>query len=363
MRYMNEYQNKEIIDGLVKKIKEIRLARRIKIMEVCGTHTMSIFKHGIKSLLSEKIELISGPGCPVCVTPELYINQAIYLARRKNVIIATFADLLRVPGKYGSLQEERSQGRNITPLEAVNIASKNPHLDVIFLAVGFETTVPTIGLSIKKANTLGLNNFYLLQSLKIMPPVLKQLMGDEEVEIDGFILPGHVSTIIGSEAFDFLSRDYNIPGVVAGFEPVDIIMAIYRLNKLLRNKKARVENVYGRVVKNKGNKKALVLIDKIFRPEDCYWRGLGIIANSGLRLRDEYIKFDAGVKFKLKRTISYDKNNQCICGDILKGKEEPTDCKLFSIKCTPARPVGPCMVSREGACAAYYHYQEKAGVR
>lgn len=367
VKYIDEYHDKQIISRIVKMINKIELPKRIKIMEVCGTHTMSIRKHGIKSLLPDQIELISGPGCPVCVTPESYINHAISLAKKKNVIITTFADLMRVPGKFGSLQEEKSRGGDIrivySPLEAVEIARKTPEKEVIFLAVGFETTIPTIALSVKKANSLGLNNFYLLQSLKTMPPVLKQLLSDKEVEIDGFILPGHVSTVIGSNAFAFLSKDYNIPGIVAGFEPADIIMAIYRLSKILIKNNAVVENLYNRLVKEHGNRSALAVIDEIFGPEDSYWRGLGIVKNSGLRLKNEYLKFavETKIKFNYKQD-HYENNNQCICGDILKGKKKPTDCKLFSRSCTPSRPLGPCMVSQEGTCAAYYNYRGKRGV-
>lgn len=360
MKYSEEYQDRQIINGLVKKIKEIKLPGKVNIMEVCGTHTMSIFENGIKSLLPGKIQLVSGPGCPVCVTPQSYINKAISLAGKENVIITTFADLLQIPGKSGSLQKEMTHGGDIrtvySPLEAVDIASKNPDLEVIFLAIGFETTIPTIALSVNKANKLDLNNYYLLQSLKMMPPVLKHLLRDEKVKIDGFILPGHVSSVIGSKAFDFLSKEYNIPGVVTGFEAGDIIMGLYRLCTMLKNNKVVVENLYSRLVNYHGNEKALAVIDEVFRTVDSCWRGLGMIMDSGLELKEEYIKFSAEKRFQFEQKHNESKE-ECICGEILKGEKEPTDCRLFSSACTPLKPVGPCMVSREGTCAAYYRYR------
>ena len=323
MKYLNEYQDKEIIAGLVKKINNLKLIKRVKIMEVCGTHTMSIYKNGIKSLIPDKIELISGPGCPVCVTPETYINQAISLADRENIIITSFADLLRVPGKNSSLQKEKARGLNIqtvnSPLEAVDIAVKNPQKEVVFLAVGFETTIPAIALSIKKAKSDEIGNFYLLQSLKLMPPVLKELIFDREVEIDGFILPGHVSTVIGSDPFLFLSK-YNKPGVIAGFEPVDIVKAIYHLCKMITVVQTGVKNLYKRFVKNKGNKQALEVIENIFRPTSSYWRGIGSVEESGLKLKDEYLRFSAEKEFKINK-IQPVKDKNCICGEILKGKK------------------------------------------
>ncbi|ACL69150.1 hydrogenase formation protein HypD [Halothermothrix orenii] len=365
MKCVDELSDRKIISGIVSKIKAIKLSGKVKIMEVCGTHTMSIFKNGIKSLLPDSIELISGPGCPVCVTPDIYIDKALALAKKENVIITTFADLLRVPGSSGTLQEMRVNRKNITtvysPLEAVKIAYNNPGQEVIFLAIGFETTIPAIALSIIKANQLGLNNFSILQSLKIMPPVLQELVLDKDLDVDGFILPGHVSTISGLQPFEFLARDYHVPGVVAGFEPGDIILSIYTLCKMLKDNDIRVKNLYPRLVRLEGNKKAQELIKEIFTPVDSYWRGLGTITGSGLKLRKVYHRYSAEKKFQFGDT-QYRPGKGCICGEILKGKQKPTDCRLFGIKCTPMKPEGPCMVSREGTCAAYYRYRGKVNL-
>ncbi|MGM0410878.1 MAG: hydrogenase formation protein HypD [Bacillota bacterium] len=364
MNYIDEYQDEKLAAGLLKKINEIKFPKKIKIMEVCGSHTMAIYKYGIKSLISDKIELISGPGCPVCVTAETYINKAISLARKEEVILTTFGDLLRVPANNSSLIKEMSKGSNVrivySPLEAVDIARNNPDKEVIFLAIGFETTIPSIALSVKKAEKLKLTNFSLLQSLKIMPPVLKQLLIFNKAEIDGFILPGHVSSIIGSNLFSFLADDYDKPSVVAGFEPLDIIISIYYLTKMMRDKSNELLNSYGRLVKSEGNKKARNLINEMFTSIKSYWRGMGVIENSGLELKDEYAEFSAEHKFEIKNE-SYQKDENCICGEIIVGKKQPVDCKLFSKVCTPVNPVGPCMVSSEGSCSAHYLYNRKDG--
>jgi len=238
----------------------------------------------------------------------------------------------------------------------VDIAVKNPQKEVVFLAVGFETTIPAIALSVKRAKNDGISNFYLLQSLKLMPPVIKQLIFDREVKIDGFILPGHVSTVIGSDAFLFLNN-HNKPGIIAGFEPVDIVKAIYHLCKMITVEQTGVKNLYKRLVKNPGNKQALEIMNNLFRPISSHWRGIGCVEESGLKLKDKYLSFSAENKFKIKK-IQPVKDKNCICGEILKGKKEPTDCNLFSDKCTPFKPVGPCMVSQEGACAAHFNYRE-----
>ncbi len=362
MKYSDEYQDKKLAYGLLEKIYEINFSKKIKLMEVCGTHTMSIYKYGIKNLIPDTIELISGPGCPVCVTPEFYINKAVSLAKNKNIIITTFGDLLRVPANNSSLLQEMTEGKNIkivySPLEAVDIAVDNPDKEVIFLAIGFETTIPTIALSVKKAEKLKIENFSILQSLKIMPPILKQLLYNGDINIDGFILPGHVSTILGFKAFSFLSRNHNIPGVVAGFEPLDIIISIYHLSNMLKNNKADILNLYKRLVKPQGNQKALEIINDMFLPVESCWRGIGMIEESGLKLKDKYIKFSAENKFHIEQQ-DYKKNEECLCGEIIIGKREPFDCKLFSKGCTPLKPMGPCMVSREGTCSVYYHYRDK----
>jgi len=361
LKYLDEYNNQQLISGFTEKIKGLGFTQKVRLMEVCGTHTMAICRNGIKNLLPEEVELISGPGCPVCVTPAEYIDQAISLAGNDGVIISTFADLLRVPGNDSSLQKELARGADIrmvcSPLEAVQIACENPKRQVVFLAVGFETTIPVIALSIKKAAELEINNFSLLQSLKLIPPVLEELARDRALGIDGFLLPGHVSTVIGSEAFEFLSKEYNIPGVVAGFEGGDILMALYRLCYLFKNRNKRIENLYSRLVNYRGNTKALALINEIFIPVDSYWRGIGTIRDSGLILRAQYREFSAEERFQLTPLCS-ERDTGCICGEILKGRKKPVDCKLFSRVCTSSNPVGPCMVSQEGTCAAYFYYYQ-----
>lgn len=331
----------------------------LRLMEVCGTHTIAIFRSGIRSLLPGAIELISGPGCPVCVTPQGEIDQAIALSRREDVILATFGDLMRVPGSGSSLQQERATGRAIrvvfSPLDAVIMAEENPDKAVCFFAVGFETTSPAIAASVQEAKKRGLSNFYLLSSQRLIPPAIRGLLSDKRATIDGFILPGHVSVIIGKAPYLFISGEFGIPGVITGFEPLDILEGIYMLLRQKKEGRTAIEIQYSRAVREEGNQRALAIMEEVFIPADARWRGLGIIPESGLMLREEFSKADAAKTFALPYADTGDPPG-CLCGEVLQGLRRPPDCSLFGTRCTPEDPVGACMVSTEGSCAAYYKY-------
>ena len=358
MKVLNEIKNPEITKNILKKLNEDKI-EPITIMEVCGSHTMSIMKSGLKGLLPSNIKLISGPGCPVCVTPQGYIDTAIELSKEENIIITTFGDLIRVPGTHSTLQKEKALGQDIrvvySPLDSLKIAEENKDKEVIFLAVGFETTVPTIALAINNAKKKGIENFSILNSLKTMPSAMKTLILDSELKVDGFLCPGHVATIIGSAEFDKIAKKYNIPLVVAGFESTDIVASIYKIIEARDEKESTAFNMYSRIVKKEGNIKALDMIYEVFKPCESTWRGLGTIEAAGLKLCEEYRQFDILKKLN-KEMIKVEPKKGCICGDILKGIREPKDCKLFGKTCNPISPVGACMVSEEGTCSAYYKY-------
>jgi hydrogenase expression/formation protein HypD len=358
MKYIDEFRDAKLVRETVKKINNVVVGRPLTFMEVCGGHTMAIRKNGIPALLPEKIKLISGPGCPVCVTGKGFIDSVISYSKHKNIIIATYGDLLRVPGSFSSLAEEKAKGADIriiySPIESIAIAKNNPDKRVIFPGIGFETTAPATAVTIIKANELEITNLLVLSAHKVMPPAMEALI-DEGVNIDGYIAPGHVSTITGTGIYDFIPQKYNIPVVVSGFEPLDLLQSILLLLLQIENSKAKVEIQYRRAVKPEGNKKAQRLLDKVFKPGDASWRGIGIIPDSGLVLKDEYSRFDAA------RMIPIDlppekESVGCICGEILKGLGDPSLCKLFRKGCTPESPVGACMVSMEGACNIYYRY-------
>jgi hydrogenase expression/formation protein HypD len=329
------------------------------LMEVCGTHTVSIFRSGIRSVLPETISLLSGPGCPVCVTDQQEIDAFIELARLDNVIVATFGDLMRVPGSYSSLQRERAEGHDIrvvySTFDALEVAQKKPHKKVVFLGVGFETTAPTIAAAIQQADQMKIENFSVISAHKLVPPALETLMSLEDVQLDGFILPGHVSVIIGLNAYRPFFDRYQIPCVVAGFEPADILQAVSMLVEMIETSNPGLENAYPRAVTEQGNTKAQKILQDIFEPADACWRGIGMIPQSGLKIRDEYAVHDAEKQFDI-RVPEPKIPPGCACGDILTGKKQPPECKLYKKVCTPSDPVGPCMVSTEGTCAAYYRY-------
>ena len=380
MKYIDEFRNGAVAVELSNKIAGIiKSLGEITIMEVCGSHTMNIYRYGLKKLLPPNVRLLSGPGCPVCVTPVSYIDTAIAMSRNSahnsnnghNVLITTFGDMMRVPGSSSSLEKEKAKGASVTvvysTLDALHLAEKHPEKKVVFLAVGFETTAPTIAASVIEAERRGLKNYFVLTAHKVMPPVMKALLKDKELNLDGFLCPAHVSTIIGSKPYEFIARDFHIPCVIAGFEPLDILQGLFMLVEQIVKKESRVEIQYSRVAKPEGNPTALTLLDKVFEPCDTEWRGLGLIPQSGLKLRSRYERFDtltvfriSDFGFQIDSEIQNPKStfNGCICGDILRGVKFPTDCKLFKKICNPENPVGACMVSSEGTCAAYYKYGE-----
>ena len=383
----------------IKRLAE-RIGHPVRLMEVCGTHTMTAFRSGLRSLLPPNVELLSGPGCPVCVTPDDFVDRAIAIARRPDVIIATFGDLLRVPGTESSLERERARGADIrvvySALDALALAQKQPDRKIVFLGVGFETTAPTVAWVIRKAARLrqgfggqahlrqgfplrdaaaagqvggqarlrqgsggqarGMANFMVLTAHRTMPPAMAALLQGGEVAIDGFLCPGHVSAIIGTRPYEFISRDYSLPCVVAGFEADDMLAAIAMLLKQVAEKRAQVEIQYTRGVSADGNLEALKIMAEVFEPCDAEWRGLGTIPASGLDIREAYRAHDAQAVFTPQPCPKPVHRPACLCGDVLRGAKLPTDCTLFRTACTPETPVGACMVSSEGTCAAYYRY-------
>ncbi len=352
---------RDLIDSIEKLAPAARerCGGQVNLMEVCGTHTVTIARNGFRSILPEGVDLISGPGCPVCVTANRDIDAAIALSRIDNLIVTTFGDMMRVPGSSTSLSERKAEGADVrivySPLDALKIAQDNPGSEVVFLGVGFETTTPLIAATIKRAESLGLGNFSVFAAHKTVPHTLEALVNDDEVALSALILPGHVSTIIGLEPYRFLAEDYHIPGVVTGFEPVDVLDGIALLMRQLAEGEATIENAYPRGVATEGNPTAIASIEEVFEPCDAVWRGLGMIPDSGLRIRERYAAFDANEKFSpdVEETVE---PKGCRCGDVLRGVLHPDECPLFNTACNPEHPVGPCMVSSEGSCAAYYKY-------
>lgn len=333
--------------------------KNISLMEVCGTHTMAIARAGLRSCFPEGVRMLSGPGCPVCVTPTSDIDRAIALGKEKNVIVTTFGDMLRVPGSASSLEKERSAGADIrvlySPVDALDVAAANPSKEVVFLGVGFETTAPTIAATVAIAKKRKLGNFSVLAMFKTIPNALRSILAIKERRIDGFLLPGHVSTIIGADAYGFIASEYRLPGVVAGFEPDDILAAVDMLVENTRSGKPKIEIQYSRSVTQEGNGTALKLLGEVFREADSSWRAIGVIPKSGLVFSPGYSGFDALERFDLPLVEAGDPKG-CRCGEILLGLAGPRQCGFFGKRCTPAGPVGPCMVSSEGACAAEYKY-------
>jgi len=360
MEWLNTYRDGEIAGKLVELLKKQEGLRPVRFMEVCGTHTVSICRHGIRELLPPAITLTSGPGCPVCVTATADIDSFIKAAELDGAIITTFGDLLRVPGSRSSLQDARAEGADIrtvySSLDALQIARQNPERQVIFLGVGFETTTPTVAAAIITAAQEGLRNFSVISSHKVMPPALDALLSDPEIQIDGLLCPGHVSIMIGADAYEPFVARYRIPSVIAGFEPVDILKAVVMLAAQIRDEKPRVEIAYDRAVTREGNQQAMAVMYKVFEPADALWRGLTTIPGSGLEIRPEYDDFNARKRFDIEVIEAKDPAG-CACGDVLKSIKTPADCKLFGTACVPEHPIGPCMVSGEGACGAYYRYQ------
>ena len=360
MKYLDEYRDPELAKSLIQGLQRMDLGgRTVRMMEICGTHTVAIFRSGLRDLLPSGIRLISGPGCPVCVTANEDIDRAIWLAQQPGVIITSFGDLLRVPGSSTSLHVERSRGADVrivyATLDALQIARENPGREVVFIGIGFETTVPTIAGAVRQAAAEGIGNFSVFSAHKLLPPAMRALLAAEDINLDGFLCPGHVSIIIGAGAYREVAEKHRIPCVVTGFEPLDILQGITLLAGLIVQGRAEVLNPYSRVVTWEGNTAAQRLIGEIFESADSTWRGLGLIADSGLAFRQKWRAFDAAHKFSMP-AIHVKEHPGCRCGEVLRGVLTPPECGLFRKACSPRDPKGPCMVSSEGTCGAYYRY-------
>ena len=362
MKFATEFRNSDMAKGLIARIARTS-TRPARFMEFCGGHTVAIFRYGIRQVLPKTIEMVSGPGCPVCVTATPDIDKALALAEMPGVIITTFGDMLKVPGSRSSLQKARAGGADVrmvyTTLDALKIAEENPEKSVVFLGIGFETTAPTVAASVVQAEEQNTRNYYVLSQHKICPPVIRAILNAGEIKLDGLICPGHVSAITGSNAWEFIARDYHIPCVVSGFEPLDILQCVAMLTDQVERSEARVEIAYRRGVIPDGNRHALALMERVFETCPANWRGIGTVPASGLKLRTEYSQHDAEVKFEIKVEPAVEPKG-CLCGEVLRGVKTPLDCRLFRKVCTPESPVGPCMVSSEGSCSAYFLYGEEA---
>ncbi len=360
MKYISEFRRSELAEGLISLIKR-RSKTPARFMEFCGGHTVTIFRYGIRQVLPKTIEMVSGPGCPICVTANADLDKAIALSQVPGVVITTFGDMLKVPGSRSSLQQVKADGAEVqtvySTMDALKIAEDNQDKSIVFLGIGFETTAPTIAASILQAEEKGIGNYYVLSLHKLCPPVIRALLDSGEVKLDGLICPGHVSAIIGSHPWEFIARDYGIPCVVSGFEPLDILQTVDMLVDQVENGESKVEIAYRRGVRPEGNQQALRLMEEVFEPSDARWRGMGEVPESGLKLRKKYQRFDAELAFDIEAGPTSEPAG-CICGDILRGVKMPADCRLFGKACTPENPVGPCMVSSEGSCSAYYLYGE-----
>ncbi len=358
MKFLTEFRRSELAAGLLTKIRSAS-RKPVRLMEFCGGHTVTIFRYGLRRVLPKTITMLSGPGCPVCVTATADLDKAIALAKIPDLIIATFGDMVRVPGSSADLQTARADGADLrivySTLDALALAEQNPRKKVVFLGIGFETTAPAAAASILQAEEQGLDNYYLLSLHKLCPPVIRALFASGKVDLDGLICPGHVSTVIGSQAWEFIARDYGIPCVVSGFEPLDILHCVDMLVSQVEKGESRVEIAYRRGVQYAGNSAAQRLMEKVFEPCSANWRGMGTIPDSGLRLAADYQRFDAELAFAIEPGPTREPEG-CICGDILRGEKSPLDCDLFRTVCTPEDPVGPCMVSAEGSCSTYYQY-------
>lgn len=349
------------ITEIAKAFKNYKLKKNISIMEVCGTHTREFFRTGVKDIFPEGLSLVDGPGCPVCVTPNEFLDRAIEIGKQYDVVLCTFGDMIKVPSSYSSLGKEKSEGMHIeicySPADALEIAEQTGK-ETIFLSLGFETTAPSEAAVVLAAKERNLKNFSLLCGNKITVPAVKALLDLGEANIDGFILPGHVSAVIGADAWKFVADEYHKPCVVAGFEDHDLIKATVKLIKLIEENNSIVANEYTRAVKDRGNPKAMEIMNSVFRPIDTNWRGIGVIPGSGLTLKDKFSEFDAEKKFPVNPP-EVKEHPGCKCGELLRGLIIPTDCPLFGKACVPEHPVGPCMVSSEGPCSAYYMYGAK----
>jgi hydrogenase expression/formation protein HypD len=361
VKYVDEFRDPALGRALAGEILNlVEPGRHYKLMEVCGGHTHSIYKFGIDDLLPENVELVHGPGCPVCVIPMGRVDDGIALAHQPGVIFTCFGDMLRIPGSDGSLLDAKAQGADIrmvySPLDALRIAKQNPDRQVVFFAIGFETTAPSTALTLKRARAEGVTNFSCMCNHVTIVPPLRALLDSPDLRLDGFIGPGHVSTVVGARPFEFIPADYEKPIVVAGFEPLDVLQAVEMILQQIAAGRCEVENQYTRVVPYEGNLAALAVMSEVFELRPHFeWRGLGFISQSGLRISDEYADFDAERRWSVPGVRVADPK-ACQCGEVLKGVIKPFECKVFGTACTPERPIGTCMVSSEGACAAYYNY-------
>ncbi len=358
MKYVDEYRDSVLVKPLVEELKRA-VTKPLRVMEVCGSHTMAIFRNGLRTILPEGMELVSGPGCPVCVTSASHMDAFIAMAEEPGVHVAIFGDLFRVPGTHTSLAIASSRGARVdivySPMDALELAKNNPGERVVFLGVGFETTTPGIAATILAAKNQKVQNFMVFSTQKTMPPPMTALLSDPALKIDGLLCPGHVSSIIGAGAWEPLAKEYNLACVVGGFETADLLKSLIILARQVGSGDIKVENVYPRAVAWEGNVRARKMVEEIFEPADMDWRGLGNIPASGLKIREKYSDFDAEIQFDIELPKTEEPKG-CMCGNILKGMSTPAECPLFDTRCTPANPIGPCMVSSEGTCAAYHKY-------
>ncbi|WP_432357542.1 hydrogenase formation protein HypD [Sporosarcina sp. UB5] len=350
----------EAVIDLAKKFKEEK-GRVPVFMEVCGSHTMALAKTGIKTRLKDDVHLIAGPGCPVCVTEQKSIDAMIQLAEEPNTILCTFGDMMRVPGSASSLMKAKTEGKDIrviySPLDSVKIAEENPHKEVVFLGIGFETTIPILALTVREVERKQLTNYSIWMTTKLVEPVLRTLLQSGDVKLDGFLLPGNVSVVVGKQTYHFLADEYGVSGVITGFEPVELLSGLYKLLQLQLENKISILNAYPYVVSDKGNEVAQQLVHTYLETHDEVWRGIGTIPNSGLDLKEQYAKYDAKKKFSI--SIKEPRKTKCRCGEIVRGAITPEQCVLFNKGCTPTNPIGPCMVSTEGTCAAHYQFMRE----
>jgi hydrogenase expression/formation protein HypD len=361
MKFIDEFRDQALVQDLARRLAG-RVTGPATIMEVCGTHTMAAARFGLKSLLPPEVKLISGPGCPVCVTAQSDLDAFLALGTEPHVVLASFGDMLRVPGTHTSLEGLRAQGAEVrvvySPLDAVELARQTPEKHVVFFGVGFETTMPATALAIQTAAAYKLDNFSVWCVHKTMPAALKALLASGELRVSGLLCPGHVTTIIGAAAYDFIPAEFGLPCAVTGFEPVDMLLGIESILRQIQEGKATVDNVYTRAVRIPPNPQAWELLAAVFDPADAQWRGLGIIPGSGVRIRQDYTRFDARRRFpQVWERLTPPPPSPCRCGEVLRGVLRPVQCSLFAGRCTPAQPLGPCMVSAEGACAAAYRYE------
>jgi hydrogenase expression/formation protein HypD len=368
MKFVDEFRSGEVAARLAGEIAElVEPGRRYKLMEVCGGHTHAIYKHGVEDLLPEEIELVHGPGCPVCVIPMGRQDDAIAIAERPEVIFTTFGDMLRVPASNGSLLDAKARGADVrmvySPLDALKLARENPDREVVFFAIGFETTTPSTALTLQRARAEGIRNFFVFCNHVTIIPAIRAILDSPDLRLDGFIGPGHVSTVIGIRPYRFIAAQHGKPVVVSGFEPLDVLQSVYMIMRQLREGRSEVENQYSRVVREMGNALALRAIAQTMELRTTFeWRGLGFISQSALKLRSEFADLDAELRYELPGVHVADPK-ACQCGEVLKGVIKPWECKVFGTACTPDHPIGTCMVSSEGACAAYYNYGRYAGRR